>query len=344
MDLKPRLFVSPDLFAQKIDFLQRLVLFIHFSRDLYQQSSFLDDRIITPQTKGAWVKFDELSAAIAGEAPARPLHFIFHSGHVGSTLLSRLIESAGGVLALREPLTLRTLADAQGALGELHSLVSPADFEMVLRSQILLWSRGYDDTRAVLVKATSTAIRLAPNLLTASPASKAVCLNLALEPYLATLLAGENSIIDLRGHGEGRIKRLRTLAAADASAPLYTMSAGELAALAWVVETLSQARLKDQYGARVLGVDFDALLSNIPDGLAAVCAHFGIAAPGSFFAAAANSPVMQAYAKAPEAPYSPELRASQLNYARSVHANEIRKGRDWVEALARKSNAVARLL
>ncbi len=56
-----------------------------------------------------------------------------------------------------------------------------------------LWSRGYEATRAVVVKATSSAGRLAPRLLGRSPASRAVYLNLAAEPYLATLLGGANS-------------------------------------------------------------------------------------------------------------------------------------------------------
>ncbi len=343
MDLKTRLLASPDFFAQKIDFLQRLVLFIHFSRDLYRQSSFLDDRILTPQTKGSWVRFDEVNAALAGVEPARPLHFIFHAGHVGSTLLSRLIEDAGGVLALREPLTLRTLADAEGALHEPYSLVSPADFDALLRGQIVLWRRGYDDTRAVILKATSTAIRLAPRLLAASADSRAVCLNLALEPYLATLLAGENSIVDLRGHGEGRIRRLQ-LFGIEPRAPLHAMSAGEMAALAWTVESLSQARLKEAFGDRILVLDFDAFLNDVGAILERVCTHFGISAPRSFFTEAANSPVLQAYAKAPEAAYSPAVRAAQLDRARTMQANEIRRGLDWVDELARRSGAVAGLL
>ena len=40
-----------------------------------------------------------------------PIHFIFHSGHVGSTLLSRLLEEVPSQLGLREPLPLRSLAE-----------------------------------------------------------------------------------------------------------------------------------------------------------------------------------------------------------------------------------------
>ena len=71
--------------------------------------------------------------------------------------MSRLLENAPGVLALREPLTLRALAEAQDTLGAPESLVSPEQFNSLVREQIILWSRGYPDTRAVIVKATSTA-------------------------------------------------------------------------------------------------------------------------------------------------------------------------------------------
>ena len=80
-----------------------------------------------------------------------------------------------------------------------------------------------------------------PKLLAQSPASRAVYLNLAAEPYLATLLGGANSATDLRGHGPGRMRRL--LAGRELPvAPLYALSTGELAALGWLVESLSQAR------------------------------------------------------------------------------------------------------
>ncbi len=77
----------------------------------YRAASFLDDRMLTAQSKGAWVPLEQVMEK-AQRIEARPLHFIFHTGHVGSTLLSRLLGETGGVLSLREPLPLRSLADA----------------------------------------------------------------------------------------------------------------------------------------------------------------------------------------------------------------------------------------
>src|SRR4029079_6763913 len=129
--------------------------------------------------------------------------------HVGSTLVSRLLDASGAVLSLREPLPLRTLAEASESLGLEESLLSEGQCEQLLDTFARLWCRGYPATRCVIVKATSATARLAPWLLGGRPTSRACYLNVRAEPYLATLLAGANSAADLRGHGAERMRRLR---------------------------------------------------------------------------------------------------------------------------------------
>jgi hypothetical protein len=64
-------------------------------------------------------------------------------------------------VGLREPLPLRTLADAHDALGSAESLLAEPQFDSLLDMFLRLWGRGYASTRAVVVKATSSAGRLA---------------------------------------------------------------------------------------------------------------------------------------------------------------------------------------
>src|SRR6185503_2414368 len=237
-DLKALLPASPDAYPQAVDLVRGLVLIVRMDARAYRAASFLDDRILGPATQGAWMPGPAVTQAARQVIDGKPLHFIFHTGHVGSTLLSRLLDETGGVLGLREPLPLRTLADAYDALGSPESLLAEPQFDSLLDMLLRLWGRGYSSTRAVVVKATSSAGRLAGRLLAASPASRAVYLHLKAEPYLATLLGGANSAIDLRGHGPGRMRRLlagRNLPAA----PLSALSPGELAALGWLVEGLA---------------------------------------------------------------------------------------------------------
>lgn len=333
---------DPAIYPQNLNLAREAILFLRMRRQALAAASFLDDRILTPQTEGRWVRFAELAPWMERAAAARPLHFIFHAGHVGSTLLSRLLDEAG-VLGLREPLPLRVLAEAADESGASHALLGAEQVQTLLRWFSVFWSRGFADTQAVVLKATSSAQRLAPALLKGAPQARAVTMNLKPEPYLATLLAGENSYLDLRGHGPERYQRLVRLAGAPPT-PLNAMSAGEIAALTWLVETLTQAGIRQAFGERILPLDFDAFLADSAAALRAVCAHFALAPPESYFAGAPNSPVLQRYSKAPEHAYTPAFRAQILAQSRSVNAAEIVKGMRWLEAFAASSSAAAQAL
>lgn len=339
-DLLP---VSPDAYPQAVDLVRGLVRVIRLDARAYRAASFLDDRILGPATPGSWLAGGAVMQAAQRVADAKPLHFIFHTGHVGSTLLSRLLDESGYVLGLREPLPLRTLAEAHDVLARPESLLSAPQFAAVSDMLIRLWSRGYPGTRAVVVKATSSAGRIAGALLAAAPAARAVYLNLEPEPYLATLLGGANSATDLRGHGPGRMRRLLAHAPLPV-APLHALRPGELAALGWLAESLSRAAAREAGGERVLALDFDEFLADVPGAVGRVLAHFRVPHDEAFLSALPGSPVLGRYSKAPELPFPPGERAAQLAQSRREHAAEIRGGLAWLERLAREDAAIAALL
>lgn len=330
------------LFAQKLDLLQQTMLLVRMSPEAYRAASFLDDRLLTREITGGWAHQRDVAQRLAGAA-AKPIHFIFHAGHVGSTLVSRLLDETGRVHPLREPQTLRQLAEAHDSAGEPHSLLSTADFESWLDTQIALWRRGFAGADMVILKATSSAARLGPTLLARLPEARAIYLTLAPEPYLATLLAGANSLLDLRGMGGERVRRL-TRRLGEAPGALHAMSLGELAAMTWLAERLTQDALTEAHGARVQVHDFGALLDDARGKMAAIAGHFGLAAPGDFFARLPESPVMTRYSKATEHPYSPALRLQVLAEARARHGAEIHRGLAWLERLARAHGEVAGVL
>jgi hypothetical protein len=313
------------------------------SREAYRAASFLDDRILTPQSEGAWISLAQLESALAQVRTAQPLHFIFHAGHVGSTLLSRLLEEAGGVFSLREPLVLRTLAEAHDVLELPESLLSPAEFSGLLAMQLKLWGRGYPDSACVVVKATSSAARIGPALLAGRSDARAIYLNLKAEPYLATLLAGENSPLDLRGHAPERVRRLARLLGTEAPR-LHLLSLGEIAALAWLTERLTQQRLADQFQPRVRALDFDEFLQDIPAAMASAAGHFGISASPQYLSAIGRSPVLRSYSKAPEHAYSPGLRLEILAQSRQRNRDEIGRGMRWLERMAALNGTVTAVL
>jgi hypothetical protein len=333
---------SPDAYPQNLDLVRRMVLVIRMNERAYRDASFLDDRVLGPGTQGAWLSGAAASKAASQVADQHPLHFIFHTGHVGSTLLSRLLDETGAVLPLREPLPLRVLADAHDVLGGPESLLAVPQFEALLEVLLRLWSRGYDRTRAVVVKATSSAGRIAVPVLAARPASRAVYLNLRAEPYLATLLAGASSPVDLRGHGPGRVRRLMARRPV-ALTPLHALSPGELAALGWLVESLSCQDAMRAHATRVLPVDFEEFMTDMAGHLARVLAHFGLPAGPDDLARVAGSQVLQRYSKAPEQPFTPGEREARLARSRLENREEIARGMAWLDRMARLDGTVALL-
>jgi len=342
-DLLTRLPASPDAYPQKIDLVPETVLLVQFDAHAYRSASFLDDRILGPNTKGAWVAIARAVEACKLVTCARPLHFIFHTGHVGSTLVSRLLDETGAIFSLREPLPLRTLADAHDALGQVDSLLTDEQFDLILGMFIRLWGRGYEATRRVVLKATSSAGRLAAPILARGEGSRAIYMNVRAEPYLATLLAGQYSAIDLRGHGPERMRRLRPRIA-EPLTPLSQLSLGELAAMSWLAESWTQRDTLKRFAGRVIALDFDQFLATVPDSMGRILAHFELPADVRYLSEVARSPVLARYSKAPEYAYTPDVRAELLRDSRRLNRDEIRKGLDWLESLARTNGAVAEIM
>jgi hypothetical protein len=293
---------------------------------------------------GAWADIAQVADAsrLAGGA-GRPVHFIFHTGHVGSTLVSRLLDGEGTVLSLREPLPLRSLAEAHDVLGRTDALLSQEAFDRNLALLLRLWARGYPATRSVVIKATSSAGRLAATLLSASEGSRAIYLNLRAEPYLATLLAGQNSPADLRGHGPERMRRLQSRLG-DPPPPLHSLSIGELAAMSWLTESWSQRDALEQFPDRLIAVDFDQFLAAVGPGIGRILGHFGLPADARHVEELARSPVLTRYSKAPEFAYTPDVRADLLRDSRRRNSDQIRQGLAWLERLAASDAGAAEIV
>lgn len=337
-----RLPASADVYLQKIDLTREAALLVQLGLDSYRAASFLDDRLLTSTTKGMWAPLSRVMDVALATAQAQPVHFIFHAGHVGSTLLSRLLDETGLVLSLREPLPLRTLADAHDVLNRPESLLSPSRFDSLRAALTKLWGRAYEGMQAVIVKATSSVGRLAPTLLSSDAAVRAVYLNLRAEPYLATLLAGENSVIDLRGHGPVRIRGLQARLATPL-AGLHSMSKGELAAMSWLAEAWNERETIECVGERTLSVDFERLLAQLPESMNLILQHFGLSQKPCFLADISRSPVLSRYSKAAEFEYSPQVRAEILNQSRRDNREEILRGLRWLERVARSHPVADRL-
>ena len=318
-DWRAGLAASPELFPLTLDLASDRVGLVRLSPVDYEKASFLDGRL--QASLAAELPFSELAQA-AAESPLA-CDWIFHTGHVGSTLLSRLLGGHPRVFSLREPQVLRTLAAAEAVADDLDRRLGV--FQR-------LFSRTWGPPKRALVKATSLVTGLAPRLLGGNPDSRALLMTVAPETYLATIFSGAN-LGDVAQAAPLRLARLNTRAGG-ARWSLEALSPGELAAMSWAADMAVFADLARLAPGRTLSLDFEAFLADPQAGLAAALAHLHGAADPAWAARLAASPYLQRYSKAPEYGYGPALRRQVLAEARARAADEIARGMAWLRAAA----------
>ena len=94
--------------AQAVDPNAGLVRFVEMSAEDYREASFLDDRMFEKPRNSYLLKWDQIADAMPADART-DARWIFHIGHVGSTLIARLLGELEGVLSIREPRAFRDL-------------------------------------------------------------------------------------------------------------------------------------------------------------------------------------------------------------------------------------------
>ena len=313
--------------AQALDPNEGMVRLVAMDRDSYRTASFLDDRLMQQPVDAQIIAWPVVESAVAGEMRT-DARWIFHIGHVGSTLVSRLLGEIEGVLAVREPRLLRDLA------------LFTADVRSGYVEPIpKIMSRTFADDEIACVKATSFASEIAPLLVPTG--ERALFIYAAPRNYVASILAGENSIKELRMLADYRGQRL---AARGIALPTARNDA-EAAATAWACEMTSLEAAADAMTDRhLLWADFDRMLENMVSELGRVAGFFGFAADGQALQGIGSGRLMKLYSKDPAHPYSPALRQELIEQELRLQGNDIEAALAMLRAAAEKSPLLARAL
>lgn len=329
-----RLLDGPRLFPQKIDLRSETALFIETDAQFYRSASFLDDRILSSEIRGFWASLSDLDQ-MPTQMKTNPAHWVFHHGHCGSTLLTRLLDATPQVIALREPGILRTIAELQVDIDTPESIWRPETFEHRLALFSKLFGRLNPGNSAAVVKPSSFCNDLGIGILRQEPRAKALGIFTTLEDYIATILGGENTPLEMRALAPMRLRRLnKRLGPNDWR--LFSLRAGECAAMCWASEMAALHEVAAMSGSRWRWIEFERLLTSPREVLAEVHSHLGVSVPAAQMEAMLAGPIMQQYSKAPEHHFDLQTRKELLTEYRLAHADEILSGKKWLEAAARK--------
>lgn len=302
------------------------VRLVRMNRDAYRAASFLDDRLLQADMEAQYVPWRAVAQAaqITERTDAR---WIFHIGHVGSTLIARLLGELPAVLAIREPRILRDIA----TLGEREELTA---------ASTKLFSRTFAPDEAAVVKATSFVSEIAPEFV--PEGERALFLYASPARYIASILAGDASRKELAAYAASRIARMSARVPSLAK-PQPTEA--HAAAAAWACEMTSlEAATEKMSDRQVLWMDFDRALGRLPEALRDLAHFFGFANRPEEIAGIASGPLTRQYSKALEYDYSPDLRRDVIAEAASAHTADIREALAMLEDAAQESPLLARAL
>ena len=314
--------------AQALDPSQGMVRLIAMNRESYRAASFLDDRMLQEPVDAQIVSFEVIEDAATNDMRS-DARWVFHIGHVGSTLVSRLLGELDGVLSIREP---RILRDATSALAEVRGrYIAPLS---------RLMSRTFAETEIACVKATSFVSEFADALV--PPGERALFLYASPRNYVAGILAGDRNLEEMKSWAPARATRM-----SGRIPPLdwQHRSPAHLAAAAWACEMTSLESAAERMPDRAIAwANFDHMLHDMPKALAGAAAHFGFAADAGEIDAIASGPLMRRYSKALEFDYSPALRRDLIAQEEGLHGRDIEDALAMLDAAADKSPLLARAL
>lgn len=319
-----------EIFPHQFDIFSDKILLVKLSDQEIRHASFLDQRALTPQTQGAWLPWNDITQSIPDRPYAAP-HFIFHMGHCGSTLLSRLLEQLSPMRALREPLVLRSLAEEQAHQSTGLSFWNKQDFLNRFDQLLYLLSRP---PTPCIIKATSMCTDLMKVALTRATETKVAFVFIPPETYISALLGGSNALTDLRGFARIRATRLQQMLKTPIS--LASLSLGQLAAMSWLCETASACQALDNAPKKgaIKTINFDNFLIAPQQQLTSLSQHFNIQINEETISAVLASDVMRTYSKAPEHPYDTDLRRKILQDSMINYASEINNGIVWLKEMS----------
>lgn len=329
---------TPHWFPHLVDANRDRLLLVERSEPDLRAASFLDDRSLTSAMARRVVAWESLAASGPADA-RRDTQFIFHIGHVGSTLISRLLGEIPSVLSLREPLMLRTFAEQLAIEGRAEAAWAPESIPGRIDLLTALLSRTFRAGQRALVKATSFVSEIAPR--TVPEGSRAVLLYDRAPVYLANILAGDASRQELQQLAAPRLVRLNRRAGGP-HWKLWELDEAGKAALAWASEMTSLHQAAGQLpSGSTLWIEFDRFLAAPAQTLERIAAFLGIDLPAGLAAQLCAGPLMQRYSKALEHDYSPDLRRQVLAQSERDNGPAIAAARRLLEDAARAHPALA---
>lgn len=339
------LFEGPELLPWQLDIPGSRLLLALMDEPTYRSAAFLDQRLnLDGRLQAIWVPLPQLMAdARASGRRQAPACFLFHIGHCGSTLITRLLGEDPRFLPLREPLSLRTLAENERLVDMPGAPMDRSGWEAVRELLLLLLTRSYRDGQRAFIKPSSNCNNLMAPVLASHAGHKAVFLFLNLRSYLANLLRPQsrNALYVFANDRAADLRRF--LPGADIV--LEGLAPARLGALNWTANMAQLVHAESDPGLapRLRAVEFEGFLREPATHLMDLSGFLGIPMEPAQVERILASGHMERYAKDLRFAYTPELREADLRQSLEAHRREIEDAESWLIGLLDRVPGLSRL-
>jgi len=331
---------NPDFLLQNYDLANRRALVLRVNETVYREASFLDDRIFNPQMEGFWLPLESVLQETSHLTPGKP-HYIFHVGHCGSTLISRLLAELPNCLPLREPMSLLTLAVARRELDRASSWVTTSQWNQLLQTAISSLARTYRTSDRSLIKATSNAGNLLDIIsATFDGNSRILMMHISLESLLAAMLRTQDLRASIHAYSPAWIMDFCRLTGRD-DVRLADLDDAQQITVKWLTLLMLFMQTQTAKPGQTRMLNFEDFLMHPEEQFMNIAKFFELESRPDKARQLVNGPLMQTYSKIPTQNYNPTQRSSELQDARQKFQLEIRAGLEWAETLCRNTPALA---
>lgn len=327
---------NPDYFLHTLDFVNNRALVVEINETIYRKAAFLDNRMLTRNTKGAWIDLNVLLDGLGDKLKNGISHYLFHIGQCGSTLISRLLGELPELFSLREPLAVLNLAMQLRELKKPIARLSPGQWERTIETVLRILSRSYYD-RTALVKATSACTNLVDYVLNYNTRSRALLLYVDLETYLATMLRVERMQEITRQNSALWLNDFHELTRrTDIS--LHSLSVAQQACLNWLMPVLTFVKMSESHSNRTLLLDFEEFLQAPSGKLESTAKFLGCTPSPRQLDGIVQGKTMRSYSKDQDYAYNPVTRRQEIESSARIFHDEIARCIDWAAELCRTSH------
>ena len=297
------------------------------SRAEHDRSTFLTDEYLPHDAPRLVLKRLDVIAALAGHTAA-PLHFILHSAFCGSTLLAKAFDCPGASTAFKEPVVFNDL------IGWRQRGASLPVWTTVTRDILAAIARPFEHQETVVAKMSNVVTAMAPELLDASPSSKAILMYAPLETFLTSVAKkGMEGRLWVRTLFAGLIREGVTELGYD-GASLFGQTDLQIAALGWLVQQrMFEQLIAGPLAERLRSLRSDRFLQDPASVSAEAAKFFGIIPAMDEPVGSKNTSIFNRHSKTGSA-FGLGERTMEYQRAREVHGEEITRVVIWAEQVA----------